>query len=90
METKNVYYKVYATIDLPVVLLTYSYRDFNNTIKIDNLPLSFNNGHEFNIEKMKHVERMYGKHFMFWNNSDEAEKYWKENKIKFVYNYIGK
>jgi hypothetical protein len=90
MKTSDVYYKVYATSEIPCGIFTYSYRDFDNVIQVSSLAINFNDGHEYNIERMERYQAKYGKYFMFWNNSDEAEKFWQENPIRFKYEYKGK
>jgi len=83
MSARQTYFKVYSTSELNKAILSYSHRDVFGTIQIASTCVDFNEDHEKNIKRLEEIEEMYID-FMFWNNSDEGEKFWQENPIKFT------
>ena len=85
MTTKEVYFKVNVLSELPVARLYFTLKDDNGVVQLwgGSLCLDFHNDNEDNIKLMQDMEKIKG--FMFWNNSDEGEKWYKEN-----WNMIGK
>jgi hypothetical protein len=82
-KARETYYKIYATSELPVAVFTYSHRNVFGIIQIGSVNINFNEPHESNISKLEEIEDLF-MDFMFWNNSDEGEKFWRENPIKFT------
>lgn len=78
MTTREVYYYVYSQSELPVGLVGFTYKDKDGVIQLGNcLPISFHDGHEFNIKKMLKIEKRRG--FMFWNCSEDGKKFFEVN-----------
>jgi len=78
MTTREIYFKIYTSIDLPGAAIGYASKDKNEVIQIGStLPVRFSDGHEVNIKKMTKKEQEEG--FMFWWHSPEGEAFIKEN-----------
>jgi hypothetical protein len=81
MTTREIYFKQMMMTELPMALVNYTYIDENEIIKIgSNISLEFSVNEDIvqeNLKKMEDVENMKG--FLFWNNSPEGEKFFKEN-----------
>ena len=78
MTTREVYYKIYACSELPVAVAWFTTKDKNDVIQIGACQyLSFHDGHEVNIKKMEKIAKR--KDFMFWNFSDEGQKFFETN-----------
>jgi hypothetical protein len=79
MTTREVYYKLYATSELPVAIAWYASRDNKDVIQLGKAVwIDFHNGHELNIKKMENVSKQ--KDFMFWMTSDEGRKFIEDNR----------
>lgn len=78
MTTREVYYKVYASSEMPVAIFYYVFKDKNDTIQLfGSRNISFRDDHENNIKQLEKVEKTDG--FMFWNQSTEGEKFFNSN-----------
>lgn len=78
---KEIYFKIKQNCELPVAMLTYTYKDFDGVIhSFDKIFVDFKED-EKNIEKMEAIKEKYGSFFMFFNNSDEGIEFWKNNPI---------
>jgi len=78
----EIYQQIKNECKLPVILLTYTYKDSRGVLHpFAGIPISFNDSDETNIEKMEEVKSEYGESFMFFNNSNEGKEYWKNNPI---------
>ena len=74
MTTREVYYKIFTYSELPVAVIGYTTKDKDGIIQFWNcVYISFHEGHEVNIKKMEKIAKRKG--FMFWNMSDEGEKF---------------
>jgi hypothetical protein len=81
MKAREVYNKVYANSKLPVALIGFTTKDKDGVIQLGGvIPIDFRDFHEVNIKKMLTVEKRKG--FMFWNNSDDGEKFFRSNAIE--------
>jgi len=81
---REIYFKIKQDFELPVAILTYSYKDFNGVIHpFSNIRVDFKEDKK-NIEKMEGIKQKYGSFFMFFNSSDEGIDFWKDNPIKIV------
>lgn len=79
MTTKEVYFKVYATTELPYAIFYYTFEDKNGVVQLfASRSILFGDGHEHNIEQLEKVEKTT-EGFMFWNQSIEGESFLKEN-----------
>ena len=78
MTSREVYYKLYATSELPVAVAWFTTKDKNDVIQIGACQyISFHDGHEINIKKLEKTAKR--KDFMFWNISDEGQKFFETN-----------
>ena len=78
---KETYEFIKNRCEYPVALLQYTYKDLDGIIQIGkSLNVDFSED-EINIEKMKRITLIEG--FMFFNNSKEGMKFFKDNPIKF-------
>lgn len=78
----ELYQQMKSECELPVALLTYTYRDFDGVLHpYASIPINFRDSDEINIEKMEKVKSKYGEFFMFFNNSKEGREFWKNNPI---------
>jgi len=78
MTTREVYYKIYSTSELPVAMAWFTTKDNNEVIQLGQCTyINFANGHEKNIKLMEKVAKR--KDFMFWNISDEGLKFFETN-----------
>lgn len=72
--------------NLPIGLIGYVYKDKNNILQIGKtIFLELRTDKKTvnkSIEKMKEIEKTDG--FMFWNNSLEGEKFFKDNNKTFT------
>jgi len=83
---REIYFKIKQKSDLPVSILTYSYKDFDDVIHpFKNICVNFKDDEE-NIKQMISIKEKYGVYFMFFNNSDEGIDFWKNNPINIVTN----
>ena len=81
---REIYFKIKQNCELPVAVLTYTYKDFDGVIHpFNNIFVDFNED-EKNIEKMENVKEKYAQFFMFFNNSDEGVEFWKNNPIRII------
>ena len=79
---KQIYEQIKSETQLPVVLLTYTYKDFDGVLHpFGSITISFRDSDEINIEKMEKIKSKYGEFFMFFNNSTEGKEFWKNNPI---------
>jgi hypothetical protein len=79
---REIYSKIKQDCELPVAMLTYSYKDFDGVIQpFSSICVDFKED-EINIEKMEAIKEKYAQFFMFFNNSDEGIEFWKNNPIK--------
>ena len=77
----EVYEQIKNECNLPVAILTYTYKDFDGTIHpFNSINVDFKDD-EINIKKMEEVRDKYGEFFMFFNNSVEGKEFWKANPI---------
>jgi hypothetical protein len=78
----ELYQQIKSECELPVTLLTYTYKDFEGVIHAFNkITISFKDSDEINIEKMEKVKSKYGEFFMFFNKSSEGKEFWRNNPI---------
>lgn len=78
----ELYQQIKSECDLPVALLTYTYKDFEGALHpFSKIHIRFRDGDEINIQKMENVKSKYGEFFMFFNNSKEGKEFWKNNSI---------
>ena len=78
----KLYQQMKSECELPVALLTYTYKDFDGVLHpFASIPINFRDSDEINIEKMEKVKSKYGEFFMFFNNSKEGKEFWKNNPI---------
>lgn len=78
MTSREVYYKIYATSELPIAMAWFTTRDKNSIIQLGSCVwLCFADGHEVNIKKMEKIAKQKG--FMFWNYSEEGLKFFETN-----------
>jgi hypothetical protein len=78
----ELYQQMKSECELPVALLTYTYRDFDGMLHpFASIAINFRDSDEINIEKMEKVKSKYGEFFMFFNNSKEGREFWKNNPI---------
>jgi len=81
---KEVYFKIKQNCELPVGIVTYSYKDFDGTIHpFGTICMDFKED-ENNIKKMEEIKQKYSNFFMFFNNSDEGIEFWNKNLITIV------
>lgn len=81
MKMREIYFKIKQNCELPVAMLSYTYKDFDGVIyPFGNIFIDFKED-EKNIEKMESVKQEYGESFMFFNNSDEGIEFWKSDNI---------
>jgi hypothetical protein len=75
MTTREIYFKAYTTVTKPVGILYYTYTDRYGVIHLgESVWLHFDKEcHEDNIMEMEKIEKRNG--FMFWNISDEGQKF---------------
>jgi len=79
MKIKEIYLKIKQKSELPVALLAYIYKDFDNVIQIGRtLAVDFKED-EKNIAQMEELATRQG--FMFFVNSEEGEKWFRDNPI---------
>jgi hypothetical protein len=78
---REIYFKIKQNCELPVAMLSYTYKDFDEIIHPFNTILVDFQEDEKNIEKMENVKKKYGEFFMFFNHSDEGIEFWKNNPI---------
>ena len=80
---KEIYLKIKKECDLPKAVLNYTYKDSDGIIQIGKtLNVDFNED-EKNIKQMEEISNSLG--FMFFNNSEEGKKWFKDNPITFNY-----
>ena len=78
----EIYQQIKSECELPVALLTYTYKDFDGVLHpFDKIAIDFRDSDEINIEKMEKVKGKYGEFFMFFNNSTEGKEFWRNNPI---------
>ena len=77
----EIYQQIKSECELPVALLSYTYRDFDGVLHWGSIEISFKDNDETNIEKMEKIKSKYGEFFMFFNNSTEGKESWKNNPI---------
>jgi hypothetical protein len=76
------YQQIKSECELPVGLLTYTYKDFEGVLHpFASIAIDFRDSDEINIQKMEKVKSKYGEFFMFFNNSTEGKEFWKNNPI---------
>jgi hypothetical protein len=76
---KEIYLKIKEKSELPTALLSYVYKDFDNVIHIGRtLTVDFKED-EKNIRQMEELATRPG--FMFFVNSEEGEKWLRDNPI---------
>ena len=81
---REIYFKIKQNCELPVAILTYTYKDFDGVIHpFNNILVNFKDD-EKNIEKMQSIKNKYDSFFMFFNNSDEGIDFWKNNPITII------
>jgi len=78
----QIYEQIKSECQLPVALLTYTYKDFDGVLHpFGSITINFGDSDEINIEKMEKIKSEYGEFFMFFNNSTEGKEFWKNNPI---------
>ena len=78
----EIYQQIKSECELPVALLTYTYKDFDGALHpFASINISFRDSDDINIEKMEKIKSKYGEFFMFFNNSIEGKEFWKNNPI---------
>ena len=81
MKTREIYLKIVSSSDIPMGYVAYTYKDVDGAIHLGkNIILELRTDEKTvseSIEKMKEVEKSEG--FLFWNNSPEGEKFFKDN-----------
>ena len=78
----ELYQQIKSESELPVIVLTYTYKDFEGTLfPFNKLFLDLKEDDDTNIRKMEKVKKKYGEFFMFFNNSNEGKEFWKNNPI---------
>ena len=77
----EIYQQIKSECELPIALLSYTYRDFDGVLQLGNITISFKDNDETNIEKMEKIKSKYGEFFMFFNHSTEGKEFWKNNPI---------
>jgi len=76
---REIYFKIKQRCELPVGILSYSYKDFDGVIHpFKDICVNFSED-EKNIAQMEAVKNKYREFFMFFNNSDEGVEFWKKN-----------
>ena len=81
---KDIYFKIKQNCELPVAVLSYTYKDFDGVIHpFNNIFVDFKED-EKNIKKMEAIKEKHAQFFMFFNNSDEGIEFWKNNPITIV------
>jgi hypothetical protein len=75
------YQQIKSECELPIALLTYTYKDFEGALQFGRIHINFRDSDEINIQKMENVKSKYGEFFMFFNNSKEGKESWKNNPI---------
>jgi len=76
------YQQMKSECELPVTLLTYTYKDFEGVLhSFASIHIDFRDSDEINIQKMEKVKSKYGEFFMFFNNSKEGKEFWKKQSI---------
>lgn len=82
---RETFFKIkYEADGLPVGLIFYTFKDFDNIMQVgNNFSVDFKDV-DGSINKMIEVKRKYGENFMFFNQSLEGEKFFKDNPIKIV------
>lgn len=78
----EIYGKIKAKADMPVGRLLYTFYNFDRDIDFGALNLNFHDDDEKNIKRMEAIKDKYGDFFMFFNNSEEGEQFWKNNPIQ--------
>ncbi|HOH61287.1 MAG TPA: hypothetical protein PK698_02210 [Bacilli bacterium] len=76
MTTRELYFKVkYLADDNPCACLGYTFEDENGMIRVSggSLFISFHDDMKKTFEEIDNIEKTPG--FMFWNNSEEGEKF---------------
>ena len=82
---KEIYQQIKSECELPVALLTYTYKDFEGVLHpFASIDVSFRDSDEINIEKMEKIKSKYGEFFMFFNNSTEGKEFWKNNPMTII------
>ena len=76
---RKTYFKIKSECELPVAQLGYVYKDFDGVIQIGRTLFVDFKEDEININKMEDISEKIG--FMFFVNSDEGKKWFKENPI---------
>ena len=83
---KEIYQQIKSECELPVALLTYTYKDFDGVLHPGaSIAIDFRDSNEINIEKMEKVKSKYGEFFMFFNNSAEGKEFWRNNPITITH-----
>jgi hypothetical protein len=80
MTTRELYFKAkYLADGLPIARLNFTFKDKEDIIQIfgGSLNISFHDDVEETLQKIELIEKTEG--FMFWNNSPEGEKFYKDN-----------
>lgn len=78
----ELYEKIKMESESPLIILTYTYKDFEGTLfPFNSIRLDLREDDNNNIRKMENVKKKYGKFFMFFNSSDEGREFWKNNPI---------
>ena len=80
---EELYYKIKAECELPVAMIGYTYKDFDNVIQIGSTIWVIFSEDEKNIEKMLELTTRPG--FMFFNQSEEGLKWFKDNPITITW-----
>ena len=81
----EIYQQIKSECELPVALLTYTYRDFDGVLHPwGGIRINFKDNDETNIEQMEKIKSKYGEFFMFFNLSTEGKEFWKNNPIKIT------
>lgn len=83
---EEIYLKIKQKCELPVGMITYTYKDFDGVIHPFNSILVDLKEDEKNIKMMEDIKKKYAQFFMFFNNSDEGIEFWKNNPITIVPN----
>jgi hypothetical protein len=79
---KEIYQQIKSECELPVAVLTYTYKDFDGGLHpFTSINISFRDSDDINIEKMEKIKSKYGEFFMFFNNSIKGKEFWKNNPI---------
>ena len=76
---RKTYFKIKSECELPVAQLGYVYKDFDDVIQMGRTLFVDFKEDEINIKQMEDISKKTG--FMFFVNSNEGERWFKDNPI---------